>query len=75
MTSNDLCVTFDPYPLTSYMKHGYMIVLTKFSGTTGYPKNSVILPGNEVLFSLETASDYIKDVNEEKVLTIPGFPL
>ena len=47
----------------------YTPVLTKFSGTTGYPKNSVILPGNEVLFSLETASDYIKDVNEEKVMS------
>ena len=32
MTSNDLCVTFDPYPLTPYMKQGYMIALTKFSG-------------------------------------------
>lgn len=26
-----------------------------------WPTNSVILPGNEVLFSLETASDYLKD--------------
>ena len=32
MTFSDLLVTFDPYPLTSYMKQGYMIVLTKFSG-------------------------------------------
>lgn len=36
-------------------------VLHKFSGTTGWPVRSVILPGNEVLFSLETASDYMKD--------------
>ncbi|KAJ8937057.1 hypothetical protein NQ314_012051 [Rhamnusium bicolor] len=26
-----------------------------------WPTNSVILPGNEVIFSLETASDYLKD--------------
>ena len=32
MTSNDLCVTFDPYPLTPYMEQCYMIALTKFSG-------------------------------------------
>lgn len=25
------------------------------------PQNAVILPGNEVIFSLETASDYLKD--------------
>lgn len=26
-----------------------------------WPQNAVILPGNEVIFSLETASDYLKD--------------
>lgn len=26
-----------------------------------WPTNSVLIPGNEVLFSLETASDYLKD--------------
>lgn len=53
----------------------YTPVLTKFSGTSGYPKHSVILPGNEVLFSLETASDYIKDVKEDKVnKEISSFP-
>ena len=46
MTSNDLCVTFDPYPLTPYMKRGYMIVLTKFSG------HGVIFV-NEVAFSVK----------------------
>ena len=30
MTSNDLCVTFDPYPCTSYMKGCSTIVMTKF---------------------------------------------
>ena len=44
----------------------YTPVLTKFSGTSGYPKHSVILPGNEVLFSLETASDYVKDDKVDK---------
>ena len=39
----------------------YRPVLKKFSGSHNWPQQSVILPGNEVLFSLETASDYIKD--------------
>lgn len=26
-----------------------------------WPQNAVLLPGNEVIFSLETASDYLKD--------------
>ncbi|GFN82137.1 myc binding protein 2 [Plakobranchus ocellatus] len=36
-------------------------VLKKFYGTTEWPKSAVLLPGNEVVFSLETASDYLKD--------------
>ena len=39
----------------------YTPVLKKFSGNTNWPRQNVILPGNEVLFSLETASDYVKD--------------
>ena len=39
----------------------YTPVLKKFSGTNNWPRQNVILPGNEVLFSLETASDYVKD--------------
>ncbi|XP_062420974.1 E3 ubiquitin-protein ligase MYCBP2 isoform X2 [Pungitius pungitius] len=35
--------------------------LKKFSGSTGWPTTVLVLPGNEVLFSLETASDYVKD--------------
>ena len=46
MTSNDLCVTFDPYTLISYMKQGYMIVLAKFSGPW-----SIFV--NEVAFSVK----------------------
>ncbi|XP_056648043.1 E3 ubiquitin-protein ligase MYCBP2 isoform X1 [Diorhabda sublineata] len=39
----------------------YWPVLHKFSGRLQWPTNSVILPGHEVIFSLETASDYLKD--------------
>ena len=39
----------------------YTPVLKKFSGSGGWPEQAVILPGHEILFSLETASDYIKD--------------
>ncbi|KAJ8253382.1 hypothetical protein GJAV_G00212310 [Gymnothorax javanicus] len=35
--------------------------LKKFSGTMGWPNSVLVLPGNEALFSLETASDYVKD--------------
>ena len=39
----------------------YTPVLKKFFGANNWPRQNVILPGNEVLFSLETASDYVKD--------------
>ena len=40
----------------------YIPVLRKFSGNgSNWPKEAVILPGHEILFSLETASDYVKD--------------
>ena len=39
----------------------YTPVLKKLTGTTGWPTQAVVLPGNEVLFSLESASDYVKD--------------
>ncbi|RXM27520.1 E3 ubiquitin-protein ligase MYCBP2 [Acipenser ruthenus] len=35
--------------------------LKKFSGSCGWPTTVLVLPGNEALFSLETASDYVKD--------------
>ena len=38
----------------------YSAVLNKFSGKTNWPSHGVVLPGNEILFSLETASDYVK---------------
>ncbi|XP_032812561.2 E3 ubiquitin-protein ligase MYCBP2 isoform X3 [Petromyzon marinus] len=35
--------------------------LKKFSGPSGWPTLALVLPGNEIVFSLETASDYVKD--------------
>uniref|UniRef100_A0A8C4T2S5 E3 ubiquitin-protein ligase MYCBP2 n=1 Tax=Erpetoichthys calabaricus TaxID=27687 RepID=A0A8C4T2S5_ERPCA len=35
--------------------------LKKFFGSSGWPTTVLVLPGNEALFSLETASDYVKD--------------
>ncbi|XP_051563854.1 E3 ubiquitin-protein ligase MYCBP2 isoform X5 [Myxocyprinus asiaticus] len=35
--------------------------LKKFFGSSGWPTAVLVLPGNEALFSLETASDYVKD--------------
>ncbi|XP_018102757.1 E3 ubiquitin-protein ligase MYCBP2 isoform X7 [Xenopus laevis] len=37
------------------------VEIKKFSGSSGWPTAVLILPGNEALFSLETASDYVKD--------------
>ncbi|XP_063160580.1 E3 ubiquitin-protein ligase MYCBP2 isoform X6 [Candoia aspera] len=37
------------------------IELKRFSGSAGWPTMVLVLPGNEALFSLETASDYVKD--------------
>ncbi|XP_052792731.1 E3 ubiquitin-protein ligase MYCBP2-like isoform X2 [Mya arenaria] len=42
-------------------KTAYWPILRKFHGTRDWPKHSVIIPGNAVIFSLETASDYVKD--------------
>ncbi|XP_066580931.1 E3 ubiquitin-protein ligase MYCBP2 [Prorops nasuta] len=40
----------------------YWPVLHKLSNISSqWPQNAVVLPGNEVIFSLETASDYMKD--------------
>uniref|UniRef100_A0A6Q2X7Z5 E3 ubiquitin-protein ligase MYCBP2 n=1 Tax=Esox lucius TaxID=8010 RepID=A0A6Q2X7Z5_ESOLU len=37
------------------------VELKKISGSSGWPTTVLVLPGNEALFSLETASDYVKD--------------
>ncbi|XP_046683725.1 E3 ubiquitin-protein ligase MYCBP2 isoform X4 [Homalodisca vitripennis] len=40
----------------------YYPVLHRFSNIPSqWPQSAVVLPGNEVIFSLETASDYMKD--------------
>ncbi|KAG0414124.1 hypothetical protein HPB47_008717, partial [Ixodes persulcatus] len=39
----------------------YWPVLRRFGGALDWPATATILPGNEVVFSLETASDYVKD--------------
>ncbi|KAK7473506.1 hypothetical protein BaRGS_00035259, partial [Batillaria attramentaria] len=39
----------------------HLPIMHKFHGAFSWPKQAIILPGNEVLFSLETASDYMKD--------------
>ncbi|XP_024084698.1 E3 ubiquitin-protein ligase MYCBP2 isoform X3 [Cimex lectularius] len=40
----------------------YWPVLHRFNNNPAlWPQSAVILPGNEVVFSLETASDYVKD--------------
>ncbi|GLH12984.1 Probable E3 ubiquitin-protein ligase HERC2 [Gryllus bimaculatus] len=40
----------------------YWPMLHKFSrGPANWPQTAIVLPGNEVIFSLETASDYVKD--------------
>ncbi|XP_046440285.1 E3 ubiquitin-protein ligase MYCBP2-like isoform X2 [Daphnia pulex] len=38
----------------------YWPALKKFGGTDNWPTHSMILPGNEVIFSLESASDCIR---------------
>uniref|UniRef100_A0A4W5M9H3 RCR-type E3 ubiquitin transferase n=1 Tax=Hucho hucho TaxID=62062 RepID=A0A4W5M9H3_9TELE len=37
------------------------VELKKISGSNGWPTTVLVLPGNKALFSLETASDYVKD--------------
>uniref|UniRef100_UPI00358FE14E E3 ubiquitin-protein ligase MYCBP2-like isoform X1 n=1 Tax=Myxine glutinosa TaxID=7769 RepID=UPI00358FE14E len=38
-----------------------ILELRRFSGSTGWPGMTLVFPGNELVFSLETASDYVKD--------------
>ncbi|XP_062580615.1 E3 ubiquitin-protein ligase MYCBP2-like [Saccostrea cucullata] len=39
----------------------YWPMWKKFHGSSNWPKTAIVLPGHEVVFSLETASDYVKD--------------
>lgn len=59
ITSPSAC-PFESDPNSMFSPH--WPVFHKFSGSPGnWPQAAVVLPGNEVIFSLETASDYIKD--------------
>ncbi|XP_039221609.1 E3 ubiquitin-protein ligase MYCBP2 isoform X14 [Crotalus tigris] len=52
---------FGPKQASVHENLNSWIELKKFSGSSGWPTMVVVLPGNEALFSLETASDYVKD--------------
>ena len=44
----------------------YSPVLNKFNGKTNWPSHGVVLPGNVILFSMETASGYeCQDADED----------
>jgi E3 ubiquitin-protein ligase MYCBP2 len=49
----------------------YTPVMKGFSGPpSAWPQQAIVLPGNEILFSLETASDYVKD-EKVRLLLLP----
>ncbi|XP_077200061.1 E3 ubiquitin-protein ligase MYCBP2 isoform X16 [Paroedura picta] len=52
---------FGPKQTSVHENLNSWIELKKFSGSSGWPTMVLVLPGNEALFSLETASDYVKD--------------
>ncbi|XP_074994929.1 E3 ubiquitin-protein ligase MYCBP2 isoform X29 [Calonectris borealis] len=52
---------FGPKQVSVHENLNSWIELKKFSGSSGWPTMVLVLPGNEALFSLETASDYVKD--------------
>ncbi|XP_026529252.1 E3 ubiquitin-protein ligase MYCBP2 isoform X6 [Notechis scutatus] len=52
---------FGPKQASVHENLNSWIELKKFSGSSGWPTMVLVLPGNEALFSLETASDYVKD--------------
>ncbi|XP_068251620.1 E3 ubiquitin-protein ligase MYCBP2 isoform X12 [Nyctibius grandis] len=52
---------FGPKHVSVHENLNSWIELKKFSGSSGWPTMVLVLPGNEALFSLETASDYVKD--------------
>lgn len=39
----------------------YWLVLKRYSGSDNWPNHAIVLPGNSLLFSLESASEYAKD--------------
>lgn len=51
----------DPSEEGSTSTQNYWPIWKKFHGSSNWPKTAIVIPGNEVVFSLETASDYVKD--------------
>lgn len=51
----------DPSEEGSTSTQNYWPIWKKFHGASNWPKTAIVIPGNEVVFSLETASDYVKD--------------
>ena len=51
----------EPSPEEGPSSQNYWPIWKKFHGSSNWPKSAIVIPGNEVVFSLETASDYIKD--------------
>ncbi|KAG1690691.1 E3 ubiquitin-protein ligase MYCBP2 [Nymphon striatum] len=39
----------------------YWPILKRFQGTENWPTLAVVVPGHEIIFSLESATDYVKD--------------
>lgn len=41
-----------------------MLIICYFCRARDWPKEAILVPGNEVIFSLETATDYLHDYNK-----------
>ena len=48
-------------------------VFRKFFGKVGWPVNALLVPGNAVNFTLETASDYVKEDQGKAAISEFGF--
>ena len=53
--------SMDATPPTDLTENAQRPVFRKFSGKSGWPSNALLVPGNSVNFTLETASDYVKE--------------
>nr|XP_026691648.1 E3 ubiquitin-protein ligase MYCBP2 [Ciona intestinalis] len=75
---NNRCQTGQPedflqlYLPPSNTEHALNPVLNKMSQDKNWPQNSILLPGHEVVFRLETASDYTNS-SEQKPHLFYGF--
>nr|XP_022909947.1 E3 ubiquitin-protein ligase MYCBP2 isoform X2 [Onthophagus taurus] len=57
-SNNDFCLEIKDS--SEMVTSPYWPVSQKFSSANPWPQNALLLPGNEVIFSLKTASDYLK---------------